>query len=173
MNVLINIFGPSTAGKSTVAGLLQERIEGLQLVDFDVIKRQIPDYDWQKHAQIGRDMTIDALAGALEGNTPILLLYPPAKDEAEFKRLNSLTEAHGYKMLNIEITAPKEVLIARYEHRLANVDPTKKGWKFKTLDEFKTKLEELYYKPQDTASFDTSQKNPDEIVNAVMELLTS
>ena len=61
MNYIINLFGPSAAGKSTTADILQNSIHNLDVVDFDVIKRLIPNYDWTQHAHDGRSMTLDKL----------------------------------------------------------------------------------------------------------------
>ncbi|HEX4662014.1 MAG TPA: AAA family ATPase [Candidatus Saccharimonadales bacterium] len=171
MNIIINLFGPSAAGKSTTAHLLQEKIDNLQIVDFDVIKRQIPGYDWQVHSQKGRDMTLEVLKSESQQRLPILLLMPSARNGEEYERIQSIADTNEYQLLNIEITAPEEILIQRYKDRMQNIDPSKKGWKFKTVDEFKAKLKEVYYKPNNTVTLDTSQLAPEEIADNIFKLL--
>lgn len=174
MNIVINLFGPSAAGKSTTAHLLQHCTDNMQTVDFDMIKRQIPNYDWLLHAQAGRDMTLNRLDTLLQSKENlILLLMPSPRDKQEYAQTQSIIEAHEYTLINVEITAPREVLIERYEHRLANIDPEKKNWKFKTLEEFTAKLKEPYYRPPDTHVFDSSKNDPSEIANNIEAFLSS
>lgn len=172
MGFIIYLFGPSAAGKSTTAELLQKSISGLDVIDFDVIKRRIPNYDWTQHANRGKSMTLDALRlnGLTENN--MLLLMPSPKNKQEFDLIRAIADARHYTLLNIELTAPQDVLVGRYRDRLANIDPSKKDWKFKTLDEFKTKLKQPYYLPDGTISFDSSLNSPDEIVQSIIKLTT-
>jgi adenylate kinase family enzyme len=171
MNFIINLFGPSAAGKSTTAALLKAHIDDLEIIDFDVIKRQIPEYDWQKHAQAGREMTLDQLRSATEREAKILLLMPSSKNQEEFSKINSIAANQNYQLINVGITAPQDILIDRYKDRLANIDPAKKKWKFKTLDEFKAKLAEPYYIPKNTTTFDSSIHSPVDIVSAILVLI--
>ena len=167
MKTLIYIFGPSTSGKSTVSEILLKRIGDLVVVDFDVVKREIPGYDWKIHAQKGRHMTIAALESSVLSNS-VLLLYPSAKDENEFKVIEDIARANNLKLLSIEITAPDEVLLERYRKRLKSLDPQKKDWKFKTAEEFEVKLREPYYKPPETISFDSSRTSSIDIAEQII-----
>ena len=171
MKFIFNIFGPSTAGKSTTTELLQKHIAHIRVVDFDTIKRsKIPDYHWKVHGQHARSLTLEELSETAQLEQPIVLLYPPAKNREEYQQIADIADANNYKLIDIEITAPRDVLIELYKHRLANIDPAKKGWKFKTLDEFKVKLTEPYFKPKTSVTFDTSYMQPGEIVDAIVQL---
>lgn len=167
--MLINIFGPSTAGKSTIMKLLQKNIANLIIVDYDIAKQQIPDYDWKQHGKSARDATLAMLRSALATGRPTLLLYPPPKDETDYRQIISIARENNYQLENIEMTAPDNVLIERYQQRLATIDPVKTYWKMRTVDEFKTKLQDGYYTPLDTISFDSSQLSPDEILQTLLE----
>lgn len=170
MGYIIYLFGPSASGKSTTADLLQDSISTLDVIDFDIIKRQIPHYDWSQHAHNGKVMTLDKLKLDSITEDKILLLFPTAKSKDEYEMVNSIATNTHRKLINIQITAPNEVLIERYENRLANIDPLKKDWKFKTLDEFTTKLTEPYYIPPDTYLFDSSNTSPQDIVDGIIKL---
>jgi adenylate kinase family enzyme len=169
---IINIFGPSTAGKSTVASLLREHIEGLYTVDFDIIKRQLTGYYWKRDSATCKQLTLDALAAATKAGLPILLLYPPLTSKDEFEVIAAIAEARGYTLLNLEITAPKEVLIARYEDRLQRVRESGTNWKFKTLAEFKATLGAGYFKPDGATSITSHDHTPDEIFGLITSLMS-
>ncbi|AHB42258.1 hypothetical protein RAAC3_TM7C00001G0401 [Candidatus Saccharibacteria bacterium RAAC3_TM7_1] len=171
MKVVINIFGPSTAGKSTVSELLQERIERLYTVDFDVIKRQLAGYYWKRDAEIARDLTYETLRSVSMTELPILALLPTPKDKTEYNRIVDIARQTKRKLLNIEITAPDEVLIQRYEERLKAIKASGSTWKFKTLDEFKEKLAQRYYIPTDVQTFDSSVSSPQGIVDRIMKII--
>jgi adenylate kinase family enzyme len=171
MSYIIYLFGPSASGKSTVTDILQQSIDNLEVIDFDTIKRQIPGYDWTLHAQAGRSMTLDKLKLAITEVGKILLLMPPPRNLDEYELIHSIAKAQNYTLINVEITAPKEVLVQRYKDRLAHIESDKKEWKFKTLDEFIRKLDEPYYIPEDTNSFDSSTTNPDDTAAAILALI--
>jgi predicted kinase len=169
--ILINIFGPSTAGKSTITELLQEHMERLYTVDFDVVKRQLAGYDWKHDSATATDITYDTLASAAKARLPILALLPPPTRQDAYDRIAVTAKEWHYRLLNIEITAPDEVLIERYQERLRNVEASGTKWKFKTIDEFKTKLKAGYYRPDNTTTFDSSTMSPDEIYSGLLGLI--
>lgn len=162
-NIIINIFGPSSAGKSTIAELLQGHIERLYTVDFDVVKRQLAGYYWKRDRNVSEQITFDTLISATKAELPILALLPPPKQKEAYERIVAVAEESGYSLINVEITAPKEVLIERYQDRLQKIQESGTTWKFKTLDEFKANLDVVYYRPDNTITFDSSIKSPDNI----------
>lgn len=118
---MINIFGPSAAGKSTIASLLQERIDRLYTVDFDVVKHQISHYHWKRDDELATGLTYDTLeAVAVTGLTALVLLPPPATEDA-YTKIFSIAQQNNYRLVNIEITAPHDVLVARYQARLDSI----------------------------------------------------
>ncbi len=169
MKVIFNIFGPSTAGKSTTAELLEPEFERLYTVDFDVIKRQLSGYHWKRDSATAQKITFDTLASVAATGLTILALLPPPKAEGDYNRLVAIAEINNYTVINIEISAPEEVLVQRYKARLRAIRESGSNWKFKTLDEFKNKLHESYYRPANTISFDSSEMSPDSILEAIKE----
>lgn len=170
MGFVIYLFGPSAAGKSTTADILKSSINNLDVIDFDIIKRQIPHYDWEQHAYEGRTLTIDKLK--LDGMTEdkILLLMPSSKNKDEYELIQSIAQAQNKRLINVRITAPNEILIERYKERLSHIDPSKKDWKFKTLDEFITKIQEPYFVPDNATTFDSSTTTAKDIARRIIEL---
>jgi len=172
MKLIINLFGPSAAGKSTIAELLQEQIDQLYTVDFDVIKRQISGYHWKRDSGTAQQITLDTLASVSKTDLTILALLPPPNSKEIFDRTEGIAKASLCTLINIEITAPDEVLVKRYRDRLRQVQESGTKWKFKTLDEFTAKLQEGYYRPDDTVTFDSSVMSPDVIFSKIKELTT-
>lgn len=171
--LLINIFGPSTAGKSTLADMMHDRIDRLYTVDYDIIKRQISHYRWQRDSQVGTELSYDTLAAVAKFGLSILLLMPPPKTSEDHARVVELADEHGYRLHNIEITAPREVLIERYQARLDMIRQSGSKAAFRTIDEFIAKLDIPYYRPDDAVSYDSSVMSPDEIFEQVMSLISS
>lgn len=172
MKVIINLFGPSTAGKSTIAELLHEHIDQLYTVDFDVVKRQISGYHWKRDSDVAQQITLDTLASVSKTDLTILALLPPPKSKETYERTQDIAKGSSYTLINIEITAPDEVLVNRYQDRLRRVQESGTKWKFKTLDEFTAKLREGYYRPDNTVTFDSSVMSPDLIFSKIKELTT-
>jgi len=169
--LMINIFGPSTAGKSTIAEMLQEHIERLYTVDFDAVKRQIAGYYWKRDRAVATEITHDTLASVANTELPILVLLPTRGDEQSYDRIASTASNHGRILLNIEITAPNEVLIERYKDRLRKIKESGTNWKFKTLDEFIDFIKTPYYRPEDTHSFNSATNTPDQILTQILKLI--
>lgn len=169
--LIINIFGPSTAGKSTIAEMLQQHIKRLYTVDFDVIKRQIAGYYWKRDRAVANEITHDTFASVASTEMPILLLLPPREDEQSYDQIASVVNRNERLIINIEITAPDEVLIKRYEDRLLRIKESGTNWKFKTLDEFRRFIKTPYYRPNDTHSFDSSISTPDQILAQILKLI--
>jgi len=168
---MVNIFGPSTAGKSTLARLIEDRIDRLYTVDFDVIKRQLSGYHWRRDSEVAAIISLGTLESVARIGLPILSSFPAPDSEATYNRIADAARRNDYKIVNIEITAPNDVLVARYEDRLRRIKESGTNWKFKTLDEFKQRLLEPYYRPEGSFSFDSSKMSPDEILAAVDTIL--
>ncbi|MBW4062201.1 hypothetical protein HJC99_06550 [Candidatus Saccharibacteria bacterium] len=170
-SLIINLFGVSTAGKSTIATLLQSHIDRLYLVDFDVVKKQLTGYEWNRDSQIAQQITFDTLVSAVRAQLPILALLPLPEDEATYSHLAQLAMSHNYALMNIEMTAPDSVLIERYQHRLTQAKQLHPDWKYKTLSEFESKLKQPHFRPADTITFNSSQQSPQTIIGELLPRL--
>lgn len=165
---MVNIFGPSAAGKSTIADLFKKRINRLYTVDFDVVKRQISGYDFKRDRDLASKLTYGTLSLVSQTGLPILVLLPPPNNQEAYSCVADIAKYASYTLLNIEITAPDEVLVERYQKRLLELQESVTKHKLKTLDEFKTILKAAYYRPSNTVSFDSSLKSPDEMFREIL-----
>jgi len=169
--VIINIFGPSCGGKSTTADLLKERVERLYIVDFDVVKRQFSDFYWKRDRQDAEMLTLDLLESATKTGLPLLALLPPPKSAEDFKKMLAIAIRNDYRVINVEIYAPDEILIARYADRLKRIEESGTKWKFKTMDEYKDTLNKSYFKPEKRIEFDSSIDSPESIVDNLLTVI--
>lgn len=170
-NVMVNIFGSPTTGKSTIVELLQQHIDRLYTVDFDVIKHQISGYSWKRDSQVALNITYENLASAAKSDLQIAVLIPKPKDQAAYERIADIARDNGYQLINIELTAPKDVIMQRYQDRLANIADTALVRRMKNLDEFNVYVSTPYYRPEDTHTFDSAVMDPDEIFQKINELI--
>lgn len=171
MKNIINIFGPMTAGKSTLAEFLKDHIDRIYIVDFDVVKRQISNYYSPRDREIATEITYDTLASAAKSELPIVALLPPPKDQVSYERIADIAKQNDRQLINIEITAPVDVLVERYRERIKSVTKSGDSVKLRTPEEFKQAVKSPYYKPVDTYSLDSSQLSPNEIFEQVKSLL--
>ena len=168
---IINIFGPMTAGKSTTAIFLKAHIERLYTVDFDVVKRQISNYYSPRDHELANEITYDTLASVAKSELPIVALLPPPKDQASYERISDIAKQNGRRLINIEITAPLEVLVKRYTERIKSVTESGNVIRLRTPEEFKHAVKSPYYKPTDSHVIDSSLFSPEEIFEQVKSLL--
>ncbi|MDB5185201.1 MAG: hypothetical protein JWN38_1009 [Candidatus Saccharibacteria bacterium] len=168
---MINLFGPPTAGKSTIANLLREHIERLYTVDFDVVKHQISGYDWRRDSNISQDITIATLNSVAKAGLSIIVLMPLPRQQDAYERIAAAAVEHDYELFNVEITAPEAVLASRYIQRLSNMTDLKEKALMKTPDEHMTYVRTPYYRPSDTVSFDSSTNSPNEILSGILKLI--
>ena len=168
---MINIFGPPTAGKSTIAKMLREHVDRLYTVDFDVVKHQLAGYDWKRDKALAEDITFDTLISASKTGVPIVVLLPLQSQQDAYERIASAAKNEGYELVNIEIRAPEEVLVSRYKDRLTNIEDPKIKEKMKNIEELKTYIRTPYFRPDNTTTFDSSHNTPDEIFAAIKELV--
>ena len=169
--IIINIFGPSTAGKSTVSDLLRKEIDRLYVVDFDVVKHQLTNYHWQRDRAVMTDLSWRLLEQATSTGLAILGLLPPPQSIDDNDKMKQIADAAGYTLLSVEITAPESVLVARYKERLQKLEELGKVGHLKTLDEFVAILRKGYVRPDGTLSFDSSALVPEEILGRLKQNL--
>lgn len=169
--VMINIFGSPATGKSTIVALLQDHIERLFTVDFDVVKHQISRYNWKQDNLIALDITYDTLASAAKAGIQIAVLIPKPKEQKNYDRITDIARDNGYRLINIELTAPEAVIMKRYQKRLKNISDSALVRRMKNMDEFNVYINTPYFRPNDTYTFDSSVMSPDEIFQKITELL--
>lgn len=165
---LINLFGPSCGGKSTTGEMLQNQIHGLYSVDFDIIKKQLSGYYWKNDRVTAINLTIGTLKVATDLDLPVLLFMPPPRSKESYEEWMTSATAKGYQIINVELRAPDNILIERYKARMADWNAKHTP---KTVEEYIETLSEEYYRPEDTALFDSSVQTTEQIVTAIRELV--
>ena len=160
-----------TTGKSTLVERLQTHIDRIYTVDYDVVKKQISGFYSSRDRETATKITYDTLASVSEAGLDILALLPPPKDEGTYDRVERIAQDNGYKVINIELVAPLDILVERYKQRLdflqnAGEDTSK----LRTVDEFKKTVQTPYFKPDNTVTFDSSELSPDEIFEQTKHL---
>lgn len=167
---IINLFGYSCTGKSTVVDVLRSEIKGLYTVDVDIIKLQLSGYYWKNDRDKALGLTTGMLNVAVDQKLPVLFLMAPFASADEFNRRMHHAIESGYRIIHVEMTAPEEVLIERYRARLADWNSHHTP---KTLEEYIEVLHTPYYRPEDTIQYDSSLQTPEEIAGAIQQLLTN
>ena len=165
---IINVFGAMTTGKSTLVEILQKHIDRIYTVDYDVIKKQISGFYSKRDREVATKVSYDTLVSVSQTELLVVALLPPPKDEQTYKRI----EKTGRKVINIELISPLNVLVERYEDRLASMrDAGEDVSKLRTVDEFKKTVQTPYFRPDYTHTFDSSKLSPEKIFEAVKYLL--
>ncbi len=171
MKFVLQISGPSCSGKSTIEAALGERLPGTYLVSYDKLKWQLFGY----HRDKDRETVKDLLVGFFEvvckkGLNVFTDTY--VRDEAEYLRYRGIAEANGYKFVSVRITAPEEVLIARFRERVERATAASSKT-ISVTDEatYRKNLAMPAYQPPDAPAFDTSVRSVDEIVGEILMLL--
>lgn len=169
---IINVFGAMTTGKSTLVEHLQTHIDRIYTVDYDVVKKQISGFYSSRDRETATKITYDTLASVAEVGLDILALLPPPKDEETYSRVGRIAQNNGYKVINIELVAPLDILVERYKQRLGSLqDSGEDISKLRTAEEFKETVQTPYFKPDNTVTFDSAELSPDEIFEQVKKLL--
>lgn len=167
-NYIINIFGAMTTGKSTLAETLQKHIERVYTVDYDVVKKQIFGFYSKRDREVATKITYDTLKSVSQTELPIIALLPPPKDEQTYLQV----EEAGRKVINIELIAPLDTLVSRYDERLRALKQQGEDIsKLRTVDEFKETVQTPYFRPDSSHTFDSYRQSPDEIFETVKNLI--
>lgn len=164
---LLLLDGPSCGGKSSVATLLLEQYGGIYGANGDKIKWQISDYTASVHRSIVHEMTLATAAIALESGLSVI------KEGARWQpeRLRQLAARHDAYFAVANVSAPKDVLDARFQERLAL---HRQGERISNLDQ--GRFDELYEqfmrdKLETDLTFDSSTQAPDAIAQAIVNYL--
>lgn len=167
---VIHLAGRSCSGKSTVAELLSQRLPGIFTVDYDHIKWQLAGYQSDKHRPIIEAIATDMYTSVCQHSLPVLLkLF--SHNQATFDSFKETARKYGYKFIPIYLTAPDEVLLARFRKRV--LEYKEKGLKISITDEnvFKSWLAADYFQSPEAKVFDTSKIAVAEIVDQVIKMI--
>ena len=169
---VINLFGKSCAGKTSVADIIQNFTPGLYTLDWDINKQQLSHYYWKNDSETIRSLSFGFFQAACTVDLPLLLLLPRFRSKQEFDAYQTYASDSGYgRIISIELDAPDEVLIKRYQKRLEDYWPSKKGIVPKTIEEFTKALHDTYYEPSNTVTFDSSIVTTEEIAQQILSII--
>lgn len=161
---LLILNGPSCGGKSTVSDLLCEKYSGIYKAKSDVIKWLISDYQPAAHRGVVHQMTIETMRVALSRGLSVI------KEGASWEpeKYVELSKAANVPMYTVNIEAPWEVLVSRFE---ARVEAKKLGAKISNVDPKRFKeLYDLYLstKTSSELEFDSSKDTPEQIAKQIV-----
>jgi len=169
---LIILYGPQCSGKSTVAKLLLEKTPEVFHASPDKIKWFISDYSAEKYSGKGviNRLTLSLVNQAaaegfsilVEGNIKIML----GADE-----YNKIAEDNNMKFIQINIEAPYEVLLNRFNLRVKDAQEKNTKISVKTEDGMRERYNKYHeLKKQEVLTFDSSTKSPEEILSEIESL---
>src|SRR3989344_7775858 len=108
----IHIAGPSCSGKTTLSNALGEKFPGLYMLSFDKLKWQLAGYNRDQHSNLIKNIELGVFEVICKQAIPLTLNYF-CQNTQEYATLQNIAGQNGYKFISVELTAPKEVLLAR------------------------------------------------------------
>lgn len=165
---LINVFGKMCTGKTTLVEQLMTHYRGLYCVDFDVVKRQLSGYYWRDDRTFATNLTLETLNNVVTTLHPIITLLPPPSTKDIYDTYIRTAQDKGYKIIDVLMTASKEVLTERYRRRLDVIAKNNSNTKVRTMEEFLEELDQDMYVSSDALIFDSGELSSGEILNKVV-----
>lgn len=168
---VIHFVGYSCTGKSALEKALKERLPGWYSVSYDKQKWQLAGYDRTNDAKLIKDITKGLFETVCKIGNSILLLGMISTED-EYTWYKHVSDEYTYTFLSIQLTAPKEILLARFRERVESARE-KASTTISVTDEnvFLENLSKPFYIPKNIVSFDTSIQSADEIAEKIMKLL--
>ena len=166
---IISFVGVPCAGKSTAAKHLAEKLPDIYFVSYDKQKWLLSGFDRHKHYGLVKQITFGLFEMVCQSGTPIQLEY--FRTEEEYQKCVETANKYGYKLICVELTAPREVLLERFRERVADSKITGNQISITTEDLFIENIDAGYYCPPNTVSFDTSKTSDEEIVAHTLGLV--
>ncbi len=161
-NFVIVLDGPKGAGKTTLANLLKEKLENMEILSLDVIRRSLPGAKaTTEFNRIAFAMLLEKLPKLLEEKRNVII--DMGLSEERFAALKQLAMEYGASIRAYSLIAPRELLLERVTAR-----DKREG---KTTNE--ERFQEIYAAQQAKSFgnfmvFDTSALSPEEIANTIV-----
>lgn len=158
------VNGPSCGGKSSVAKALASRIPGLFNAKRDHVKWLISDYASERYTDVLKDMLAGMIDAALAHGLSVVKEDLHEKPE----RLERLGSKHGVPIYFVNVTAPQDVLRARFRER---IEAKKRGAKIANTSWERFELLRQRYENNKVSTpleFDSSQQSPDGIAEKIL-----
>ena len=164
---VIHLSGPGCSGKSTVERALGEKFPGLYSIAYDKLKWQLGGYKGGgKHDHLINEIELGLFEVICKkGMLASLDLF--LETESDYHSCEKIAHQYGYTVIPILLSAPKEVLLARFRERVKNAALT--GSRIAVTDEavFVSNLSWKTFVPKGAQVFDTSVMSAPEIVEKI------
>lgn len=160
-NFVIVLDGPKGAGKTTLASLLKEKLENVEILSLDVIRRSLPQAKaTTEFNHIAFALLLERLPKLLEEKKNVVI--DMGLSEERFNALKRLAQEYNTSVKAYSLIAPRETLLERVEARDKREGKTTNEERFQEV-----------YEAQQAKSFhefiilDTSKLVPEEMVHMI------
>lgn len=167
---LILINGPTCVGKSAVITELGKLRTGFFHLSYDRVKWCFLDYKSGSHADEIYKMLTALMRECVEAGVSVI------KDGGLYKEkifpIVELAKEAGYKIVEVNLEAPKEILIKRFEDRIERSNKNGKEGFANLSEERFWELNEMYESSKNTElkTYDTSLMSSEEIAKDILTL---
>jgi len=166
--VIVFVFGPGCAGKSSALKGLAERNEGSYLISYDKLKWGVAGYHRDIHKELVRQLTFGLLEKACEQEL-LIWLDMFRLNEVEYGKLVELARKYDYRLLPVYMVASDDVLIERFRERVAQVEASGGHLSVGNESLFKELIHKDTFFPDDVLELDSGVLSEGEIVERIME----
>jgi len=168
MQKILFLYGPSCAGKSTIANEIMKH-ENFFHVHYDRVKWFISDYhrDNEVHCSLIFEIMMLQIEKSFQKGFSILI---EGLSLELFEKVKKKYEPRS-KVFSIKVIADKKILINRFKERLERAKHSKKKISNKSLDVFLELYEKYRNEPELGTTIDTSKISVAETLDQVNEIL--
>lgn len=149
--------------------MLAEKLPDIYFVSYDKQKWFLSGFDRHKHYSLVKELTFGLFELVCQKGVPIQLEY--FRTEEEYQKCIDISNVYGYKLICVELTAPRDVLIKRFHERVAESKISGTKISITTEDLFIENLDAGYYCPLNCISFDTTTVSTEQIVAETLALV--
>lgn len=167
---VLHLSGASCSGKSTIGALLAESLPGIYVVSHDKLKWQLSGYERDKDMPLMRKILQGFFEVVCKQGVSVLL-DAIVRNEEDYQYFKDVAEANGYRFISVKLTAPKEVLLKRFRERIENGKKNNIKISITSEELFLANIENEFFTPEGTPTFDTSEANPAEVVSEILALV--
>lgn len=167
---VLHLSGASCSGKSTVGSAFAEILPGIYVVSHGKLKWQLSGYNRDKDMPLMRNILRGFFEVVCKQGVPILL-DAIVRTEEDYKYFKDVAEANGYRFISVKLTAPKEILLNRFRERIENGKKNNVKISITSEELFWANIENEFFTPEGTPSFDTSKTSPSEVASQILVLI--
>lgn len=166
------INGPIDSGSRRVVEILMEKLKRVFLVSANKIKFLISDYSPERDRKLIHESLIYLSEKMIDNDISLIVEGGSVEQEGLNKKIKSLADEKGIKIITVNIEAPVEVLRERFLKRLEKTAIT--GQKASVFEEegFMKRVNAYFeLKNEEDKTFDSSKEAPEFIAKNIMGIL--